>query len=86
MSSSIDEPVIDPRRAFCDLVVERAAHVMQNEGHAPVPMIIDRLITYSVAQACASDGSAATAAMLRAVAAKVEGGLFHSITGEGSRQ
>lgn len=76
----------DPQRAFCDLIVERAARMMQDEGKAPLGMIIDRFITFAVAQACAETGSAAAAAMLRDVAAKVDAGVFHNATGEALRQ
>ena len=71
-------------QAACDEAVTAAAHVMLHAG-APVGMILDRLLTYAAAQACALDGSPTTAKNFRTFAEKIDGGLFHTVTGEQSR-
>ena len=69
-------------KQVCDVITERALAMMVNDAGAPVAMALDRLLTYAIAQACKIDGSPKTADALRQFAAKVDGGLFHSITGE----
>ena len=70
------------KSAACDLVIERAAVMMAGEVGASVEMILDRMLTYAAAQAATIDGSPRTATVFRELADKIEGGLFHSITGE----
>jgi hypothetical protein len=82
---TIESEAEERQKAFCDLVISRATDLMATEGGAPVPMILDRLLTYATAQAAVLDGSAKTATALRTVADKIEAGLFHSITGEGEK-
>ncbi|NTA84908.1 hypothetical protein G6L13_31170 [Agrobacterium tumefaciens] len=82
---TVESEAEERQKAFCDLVISRAADLMASEGGAPVPMILDRLLTYATAQAAVLDGSAKTATALRTVADKIEAGLFHSITGEGEK-
>lgn len=72
-------------KTLSDEVVSRAAHMIVDEVGAPMPMMIDRMITYAAAQACKIDGSANTAALFREVADKIDAGLFHSVTGEGRK-
>ncbi|TCQ29321.1 hypothetical protein [Rhizobium sp. PP-CC-3G-465] len=69
-------------KQVCDVITERALLMMVNDAGAPVAMALDRLLTYAIAQACKIDGSPKAAEALRQFAAKVDGGLFHSITGE----
>lgn len=70
------------QKAACDLIIARAARMMVDEVKAPVPMMLDRLLTYAAAQACSIDGSPRTAAAFRLLADNIDGGVFHSITGE----
>ncbi|RUW81491.1 hypothetical protein [Mesorhizobium sp. M2A.F.Ca.ET.067.02.1.1] len=70
------------RKAFCDIIVERAVDLMQSSG-APAGMILDRLITYAAAQACTIDGSPKAAHAFRHLADQIDAGVFHSVTGEG---
>lgn len=69
-------------KAVCDGVINRAASLMVDELGAPIPMMLDRMLTYAAAQACSIDGSPNTAAVFRTLAAKIESGVFHSVTGE----
>lgn len=69
-------------KSFCDKLVEIAAEGMEAAG-APISMIIDRLMTYTAAQMCTIDGSPKTAGTFRDLAEKIDGGMFHRITGEG---
>lgn len=62
-------------RRRCDRIVELAAEAMVEEG-APVPMILDRMLTYAAAQACQIDGSKNTATVFRQLAANIESGIF----------
>ena len=73
------------KKAACDLIVHRAAVMMTQEAGATLEMMLDRVITYAAAQSCKLAGSPATASMFRDVAAKVDAGVFHSVTGEGER-
>lgn len=73
------------KKALCDDIIHRAALMMINEVKAPMGMMLDRLLTYSAAQACTTDGSPKTAEALREMAAKIDAGLFHRITGEGKQ-
>lgn len=70
------------QKAFCDLVLSRAAHMMATDAEAPVAMILDRILTYAAAQACVNDGSAKTAEAFRFMAKRIDDGLFHSVSGE----
>jgi hypothetical protein len=69
------------RKALCELTVERAVALMVESG-ASAEMIVDRMLTWSIAQACLAIGSQEAAAMLRTAAEKTEAGLFHKVTGE----
>lgn len=71
-------------QAECDRHVAHAAAQMGEAG-ACAEMIIDRMLTYAIAQACVLSGSKAAAAALIRIAVSVNGGLFQSITGEGAR-
>lgn len=79
---SVESEREERQKSLCDTIISRAAHMMVDELKAPIPMMLDRLLTYAAAQACAVDGSPKTAAAFRQFAANIEGGLFHSITGE----
>ena len=70
------------QKALCDTIITRAAHMMIDEVKAPMPMMLDRLLTYAAAQACSIEGSPKTAAVFRRLADNIEAGIFHSITGE----
>ena len=70
------------QKSQCDQLVARAAQVMVEQVGASVPMILDRMMTYCAAQACCIDGSPKTAAAFHILAARIEAGAFHSITGE----
>lgn len=80
---TIESEAEERQKRFCDLVISRAAELAASEAGAPVPMILDRMMTYATAQAAVNDGSPKTAAALRVVADKIDAGLFHSLTGEG---
>lgn len=82
---TIESEAEERQKQFCDLVISRAAELAASEAGAPVPMILDRMMTYATAQAAVNDGSSKTAAALRVVADKIEAGLFHSLTGEGRK-
>ena len=62
-------------RGMCDEIVATAARRMIERG-ATIEMALDRLLTYSTAQACHVGGAFETAAMFRNVAAQVEAGAF----------
>lgn len=51
-------------QAYCDLIVTRAADLMAEQA-APVEMILDRMLTYAVAQCMASFGAEDALKMLR---------------------
>ncbi len=70
------------RRAVCDQIIYRAATMMVGEAGAPVPMMIDRLLTFAAAQAAANEGSARAAKLFRQLADNVERGAFNDLTGE----
>ncbi|PZX18757.1 hypothetical protein LX81_00450 [Palleronia aestuarii] len=62
-------------KSLCDTIVARAATMMQESG-ASVPMILDRLLTYSAAQAYFDIGPEQTAELFRRTADNIEGGAF----------
>lgn len=70
---------VDPRRPACDLILSRAVEMMQGEVGAEVGMIIDRLLTFSAAQAVLNDGTERAAAVFRMIADKIEGGALDSV-------
>lgn len=82
---TIESEANERRKALCDEIIGRAALMMVDEVEAPIPMMLDRILTYAGAQACKMDGSAATAMAFREFATKIDAGLFHSITGEGKQ-
>nr|WP_278520794.1 hypothetical protein [Brucella anthropi] len=69
-------------KALCDQIVHRAARMMVEEVGASMSVMLDRMLTFSAAQACSVDGSANTAAAFRMFADRIEAGLFHRVTGE----
>ncbi len=82
MKISNDEQTLELRpmteqetKRLCDTIVARAAVMMQENG-ASVPMILDRLLTYSAAQAYFDIGPELTAELLRTTADNIEGGAF----------
>ncbi|PND26786.1 hypothetical protein [Sinorhizobium sp. M4_45] len=66
----------------CDTIIARAVVKMVVEAGAPIPLVIDRLLTYAAGQAATMRGSAVTADHLRRFADNIDRGLFWSITGE----
>jgi hypothetical protein len=73
------EPTIETqRKAFCDLTVERASTLMLESG-AEIPMIVDRLITYGVAQVVAAYGKDEAITMLRGALDAIERGVFDKL-------
>jgi hypothetical protein len=71
----------NPRRVLCDEIVARAAHLMVTEADADIGMALDRMLTYSAAQAVSIDGSAKTAALFRHIADQIEAGAFAHLEG-----
>lgn len=67
-------------RKFCDLTLSRATELMHEEG-ASVPLILDRLLTYSAAQSCVVDADGA-ANMFRHIADQIEAGKFAHLEGK----
>ena len=54
------------------------------DADAPMPMVLDIMFTAAGAQAALAHGSAELAEQLRAMADRVESGVFHRLTGEGN--
>jgi uncharacterized protein len=71
-----DERTEADKKKLCDLVVEQAAQMMVVGFGAPIPMMVDRLLTYGAAQIASMHGSAHTAEVLRHLARNVEGGVL----------
>lgn len=67
------------RRMRCDAVLERAAEMMGAEVGASPEMIIDRIMTFGVAQMVHLAGKAHTIATLRRVVEQVEHGVFNHL-------
>ena len=79
--TAVDQAVA---RLACDKLLELAAETMTTQVGAPPEMVIDRLITYVAAQLALWHGSERAAQVFRDTADKINGGLFHRITGEGA--
>ncbi len=75
----------EQRKRLCDEIMHRAATMMVDEVGASIPMMLDRVLTFAAAQACALEGSPKTAEAFRDFAKKIDEGLFHKVTGEGRR-
>lgn len=71
----------DPKtqRRICNIVITRAADLMAETG-APIPMILDRLITFAAAQACVLNPDDA-ARLFRHVADEIDAGVFDHVAG-----
>lgn len=69
----------DTRLLACDVIVTRAAQLMQDDAGAPLAMILDRMLTYAAAQAVFSDGSAEAAKLFRHCAEQIENGAFEKV-------
>mgnify|MGYP001292022855 CR=1 FL=1 len=82
-SPEYEKAALDQQRSknACDTIVERAAMMMLEAG-APADMVIDRLLTFAGAMAAKINGSPRTARAFRRLAANIDAGVFHSITGE----
>ena len=74
------DDLVHQRKVFCDLTTERAASLMSESG-ADVPMIVDRLVTYGVAQVVMSFGKDEAITMLRGALDAVERGDFDRLAG-----
>jgi|GEM_PF-6439944 len=62
-----------------DEIIAQAAHMIITDAGASMEMLLDRLLTYSAAQAVHVSGSEHTAAMFRLMADRIEGGIFAKI-------
>ncbi|WP_299837500.1 hypothetical protein [uncultured Jannaschia sp.] len=71
----MDRPTHEETKSLCDTIVTQAAMAMQENG-ASVELILDRLLTYSAAQAYFDTGPEYTAALFRSIADNIEGGAF----------
>jgi hypothetical protein len=65
-------------QSVCDRCVEVAAETMFDAG-ASLGMIVDRLLTYAIAQMVVADGSKVTAHNLRYMSANIEAGAFDKV-------
>lgn len=79
---TIESEMEAQKKTICDQIITRAANMMLTEVDAPMEMMLDRVLTFFTAHACTVGGSAATAAMFRQLADKVDAGLFSKLTGE----
>jgi hypothetical protein len=75
-----DRDLEETQRSVCDRIIARAAEVALEESSATVPMLLDRLLTFAVAQAVAIDGSARTARNFRSLADTIDSGVFDHLT------
>tara|TARA_R110002020_G_scaffold198829_2_gene400019 strand:+ start:616 stop:861 length:246 start_codon:yes stop_codon:yes gene_type:complete len=66
----------------CDLITHRAAEMMIEQG-ASLGMALDRMLTFSAAQACKADGAFHTAAVFRSIAEQIEIGKFAHVEPKG---
>lgn len=73
---------IDLKEA-CDLIVVRAVELMVLRLGTPMPMMLDRILSYAAAQTCSIDGKPAAARMFRSLADNIEAGRFDTYPGEG---
>lgn len=62
-----------------DEIIAQAAHLVITEAGASMEMLLDRLLTYSAAQAVHVSGNEHTAATFRLMADRIEGGIFAKI-------
>ena len=70
------------QKAYCDLVVSRAAELMEVDVDAPVQMIVDRLLTYVAAQIVVRCGRDEASNMLRFAAGRIDSGAFDCLVPE----
>jgi hypothetical protein len=70
------QPPANEQKALCDRLITGAAHMMVNDACVPVPLMLDRLLTFAAAQSCATEGKARTAAAFRDLAARIEAGAL----------
>ncbi|MBD8652330.1 hypothetical protein IFT66_14675 [Rhizobium sp. CFBP 13726] len=66
----------DEQKALCDRLITGAAHMMVDDAGVPVPLMLDRILTFAAAQSCANEGKARTAAAFRDLAARIEAGAL----------
>lgn len=72
----------EAKKKACEAIIERAVELMVHEVGAPMPMVLDRMLSYAAVSAATLEGSALTAEHFRQFADQIEGGVFRSITGE----
>ncbi|WDR00883.1 hypothetical protein PSC71_09160 [Devosia sp. J2-20] len=70
-------------KQMCDLMVERATTMMANEAGAPVEMIVDRLLTFAIAQMASTYGRQEALNMLRFASDQVKAGKFDHLIHSG---
>lgn len=66
----------------CDAAVYQLALDLLDHG-APLPMILDRLVTFSIAHGVRDNGPEHVATVLREIADRVEAGVMASIEAQG---
>ena len=71
------------QKRACEVTIDRMGRFLLGQVGAPPAMVLDRMMTFVAAQACAADGSEVTAAAFRRFADQIDAGVFHSVTGEG---
>ena len=74
--TTIEGELEEKRKAMCDVIITRAATMMLEKAGASMPMALDRIVTYAAAQACATSGKQEAANGFRAMADRIEAGIF----------
>ena len=69
----------DETLSACNTTVQRAAHLMVNDFGADAEMVLDRFLTYSIAQMVLLEGPITAAEHLRDFADRVENGAMDKI-------
>lgn len=77
--SELTETARDTLRAYVDAPLTAALAASADRG-APMELILDRIWTVAAAQSATVVGSKRTAASMRQMAARVDGGLFDHLT------
>ncbi|MGC9445993.1 hypothetical protein [Cereibacter johrii] len=63
-------------RECVDLIVQRMASMLTGSLRAPLPMVLDRVVTWAAAQAVSVNGATRTAEGFRQLADQIERGAF----------
>lgn len=74
------------RKEACDDIITGAARLIVHDVGVTAAEMVDRMLTFSAAQLCKSDGRNAASATFRQIADQIDSGIFAAVEPKGAVQ